>query len=164
MSILIVVGLAAFYPGLLIVLAVAAHPMRRRMFRRTGELLADKRTRTEDRRHLNHLLDSYTSFRVGLLLPIAIIGCTIDMVLARPAASAVDRRWFRDDRRYHMVITSYFLSIAAANPIGPILSIVPLVGMLIVASFKRGAVSARIVEEPLLRAADGLSIAGAAAS
>lgn len=131
--ILLVVSLAA------LALAIVGIQLAARRVRLTlvdaGEIvLADAAVSTDVKDWINDLLDTCMSFRVGLLLPFAILSVMADDVLGinQPDDSS------DGDERLHRLAGLYSLSVLAANPLAALIN-VPLliVGLCVHLAFSR---------------------------
>ncbi len=139
------------YIVLVATLAFAVHPMRREMILLGEELLADPALKPRHRDAINLLMDTCMSFRVGLLLPVAVLSVLADEVLKREVHVPGDDS-LMNDPRFDRFLTRHILSIAAINPIATAIAMVLMIPT-VAYSFAIGRDRTRaIVEEPLLRA------------
>jgi hypothetical protein len=145
------------YFALVLLLAVAVHPLRRRMVALGEEILHQQGTSNEKRARINGVLDRSMSFWTAWLLPLAILNVLIDATLGRVRVEPAQVH--RHDKMSELVNLS-FLSMFAANPIAAVISI-PLmaIGVVVfVVLAKNNRIPLRdAAEEPILRAAAALS-------
>jgi hypothetical protein len=139
------------YGLLMIAIAIAIYPIRKNMFSLSEDLLKLKNLTESDKRKINLLLDSCMSFRIGVIVPIAIIGVISDRIVGvKPVTKSSSV--LLDDQRYHKIIVMYFLSILAANPLVGLIT-VPLVFVSVLTDTLIGRTTVReSVEEPIIRA------------
>jgi len=139
------------YLALLATLTAVVHPLRRKMFFEAEALLADERYDGESKEHIDNLLDTCMSFRVGLRLPLAFVASImVDLLrLPRPSPPYEDLSY---DARYHKVFLLYVASISAANPLALIVWFPLMIIGFSVHLACRGNVR-DAVEEPVLTAA-----------
>lgn len=150
-SMLLILAIPAGYGVVLIGLAIVVHPLRRSMMIIAENMLADQPISDHTRARVNQLLDTCMSFRVGLILPLAVIGVVIDDLLHRMTPPSTE-----NDARYHALVKRYFVSILAANPIAALISI-PLMLFSFLVHVLRGDESIReAVEEPVVRASSAI--------
>lgn len=139
------------YGVVMIALAIAIYPIRKNMFSLSEELLRLKNLTESDKLKINLLLDSSMSFRIGMIVPIAVIGVISDRIIGiKPQIKTSVT--LLNEKRYHKIIVMYFLSILVANPLAALITI-PLVFLSIVTDKLIGKTTVReSVEEPIVRA------------
>lgn len=138
------------YSALMIVLAIVVYPLRRKMFSLAEELIGSGKLDQSGRAELNMLLDDCMSFRMGLLLPIAIIASIADDIIGRKFEINIDKALL-EEQKFHHIILIYIISILAANPIAAFFSI-PLAAISILVNLIFGKNTLTdAVEEPVIR-------------
>lgn len=149
----IAVVLAAYAVGM-IALAFAIQPLRMKLVETIDEMVAEPGWSDSDREQLFTLRDYNMSFLVGLLLPVAAIGAIADTILN--GEKAEEPKGLDADPRYAQCVWRFFASVAAANPIAAIVSIVLMIVLLVISlAFKHKSPRTLVdeaVEEPTLRA------------
>ena len=139
------------YGVIMIALAIAIYPIRKNMFSLAEELLKLKSLTESDKRKINLLLDSCMSFRIGMMVPIAIIGVISDRVIGIKMPDKASTQLLNEEK-YHKIIAMYFLSILVANPLAGLITL-PLVFVSILTDKLIGKTTVReSVEEPIVRA------------
>ena len=156
MILTVAVLIASAYALILLLANRLAQKTRARLFALAEELYKDRRTTSRDKKHLDHLMDTYVSFRVSLLVPLAFLISSFEDLIGKETKS--ERRWFSNDVRYHRIISSYFWSLAACNPGMLLLSLVPLILLFAAATLIRKSFFRREVEGSILRAADNMEM------
>ncbi len=96
------------------------HRPRLKMVALGEDLLADDRVSDEMKDRINHLMDTSMSFKVSVLVFIAVLAATADLILGSEPGRP---NHFRD-KRTRRFSALYFASIFAANPIFGFLSII----------------------------------------
>jgi hypothetical protein len=147
------------YAGLITVLAVLVQPMRLRMTEISNTLLATPGLKPAMREKVNGLIDTCMSFRVGLILPIAIVSVITDEILEGDSCKPQTHQ-LSDNSEYHKMLLMYLVSILVANPIMSFVNVPLLIFGAIVHSITDGwkeAVDG--VELPVLKAATNVAIA-----
>jgi hypothetical protein len=148
------------YAVLVAMLALALHPLRKRMFRTAESILAEGQWSADERARVNHLMDTCMSFRVGAIMPIAVISVILDDLLRREVRSTKSRTRLHRDHRFHQVIAIYLLSVMAANPLASAVTLPLLVLSAIIDKLMGQATVREVVEEPTLRALGSMPAVG----
>jgi hypothetical protein len=157
----ILIGAAfALYALVHIGLNLAMRRARIEMVELAEQILADPAVSDAGKYEVNHVLDTCMSFKVGAIVPIAVIGVFIDEV--RGAPEPADE--FAGDTRFTRLLLLYYASVLAANPLLAIVSIpIALVGTFITATIgslgdtAKSTMHERVVtafEAPLLKASE----------
>jgi hypothetical protein len=144
------------YVVVAILLNQLAHPIRLKLVDSAEEFLREKKWNAQQRDELNLLLDTCMSFRVGLLVPVGVVSIVIDETLRRPIECSPSQIELSNDPRFDSLLGRYFVSIAAANPIAAVVSVILMaLGMIITVPF--GASIRSLMEWPVLRASAGMA-------
>ncbi|KFG90765.1 hypothetical protein BV98_001477 [Sphingobium herbicidovorans NBRC 16415] len=141
------------YVAISLLAQAAAHRSRKRMLVLAAELQHDKRANQADIDRVDFLLDTAMSWKVGVLLPIAIIGLLSDVALKRDVNGS--KHWMSKDPRAGELAFHFFVSVAAANvPMACINAILLGVSLPLIVAARKGVRSS--VTASTFRAAYGL--------
>jgi hypothetical protein len=153
--------LAAAYPLILLATNVLAKGPRKRLFSLAEELRKDSRSNSDDRDHLDHLMDSYISFKVTMfLIPMTLLFMSWEKIVSKKPFTR--NSWLVNEERYHQLVRDYVLSIFAVNPLALPFSLAALIIFSIISLIVDFRVSIETVEESVTRAADQMSIPASA--
>ncbi|WP_336980125.1 hypothetical protein [Altererythrobacter fulvus] len=151
------VGVAfALYAAVHIGLALGMGRIRRDLVRHGEELLADPSVSREEKARVNRLLDNCFSFKVCILIPIAVISILLDEILGNNQKQS--ENFEKTDPRMHSLYWRYFSSVLAANPVFGLFAVLFVVfGALIIFTLSKANGSkkdrvANAFEQPMWKA------------
>lgn len=151
----IAIALVAYAVGM-IALAFLVQPVRLSLVATIDEMLNEPKWNEEQRKQLFNLRDHSMSFLIGLLIPIAVVSVMADEVLGRSEERAPSEEELMADARYPDLVWKFFVSLAAANPIAAVASVLLMIISAVVAlAFRRKPARSIVdetIEEPTLRA------------
>lgn len=127
------------YVVIAIVLAIAVRPLRLQLVDVVEAMLDEKHWTERQRVSLNSLVDHSMSFCAGLALPLAVISVTIDEILNRPIVIRETEQALHDDPRFDHAMRLFIVSLAAANPLAALLTMVLLVPSMLLTSLVKAA-------------------------
>lgn len=144
------------YVVLMVALSYVVQPLRESMVLLSEEMLDDTKWTDGQRDEINLIIGASMSFRIGLIMPLAVLSMLVDTLLDRKPVPTEEQAQLEADPRFDAVMWRFFVSAAAANP----LAAVPTIGLMAVSivfglAFARRSprsVVETTVEEPMIRA------------
>lgn len=141
------------YAALSTLAQILANPARLRLIAIVEDLINDKRATEADRRRLEFLLDTSTSWKVAALMPVAMAGFAADVLLKR--AQKPNHHWLFKDPRMDEAMGYFLISISAANIVMAVLNVTLFLLFVPVFLFMQEDMK-DAWEEPVYRAAHSL--------
>lgn len=143
------------YVVFMVAVSYAVQPLREQLVLLSEDMLDDGRWSDTQRDEINLMVGASMSFRVGLIMPFAVLSLLIDTLLDRKPVASKEQAELEADPRFEAMTWRFFVSAAAANP----LAAVPTVALMIVAIVSGLAFARRsprsvvetAVEEPMIR-------------
>ena len=132
---------------------VVAHPARRQLLAIAADLQNDKRANDKDVARIDFFLDIAMSWKVALIIPLAIFSVLADVLLDRSEVNG--KGWLEQDPRLTKFLVCFIISISAANIIMSIINAILLLVALLCAGLMQ--ISFRgLVKTSSFRAANSL--------
>jgi hypothetical protein len=143
------------YVVVMVALSYAVQPLRERLVILSEQMLDETHWSDAQRDEIELMVTASMSFRVGLIMPIAVASIMADTILDRKVAPVGEQAELEKDPRFEAMTWRFFVSAAAANPLAAIptvaLMLVSIIVGLAFAKRSSRSVVETTVEEPMIR-------------